>query len=63
MALCLKCHFWQTNNPLEGDEFFVGFLGVEKFDALKRRALAGLEGRHDYKLLVSSLRDRLKVKP
>jgi len=26
VALCVKCHMWQTHNPLEGDEFFDGLV-------------------------------------
>ena len=33
IALCRRCHFWQTNNPLEGEDFFAS-LGID-YDNLK----------------------------
>ena len=60
IALCLRCHAWQTHHPLEGDAFFVELIGQEAFDALRARAMAGLEGAIDYQMLRLYLRQRLR---
>lgn len=39
MALCAGCHFWQTNNPLEGEEFFVDQIGDTAWLGLRKLAL------------------------
>lgn len=34
VALCSKCHLWQTHNPLEGDAFFDELVLTHKFSPL-----------------------------
>ena len=33
--LCLACHKWETEHPLEGEDFWRAFLGDELYDGLK----------------------------
>jgi len=52
MTLCSGCHYWQTNNPLEGEEFFVSRIGEDAWLALRRRAL-DRDAKPDYDAVIN----------
>ncbi len=51
MLLCSGCHFWQTNNPLEGEAFFISQIGEGAWLDLRRQALA--DRKPDYEAVIA----------
>jgi hypothetical protein len=43
LCLCSKCHYWGHAFPLDWEDFVVGVMGPDGFDALKRDAQSGRE--------------------
>lgn len=55
-CLCAGHHHWFTMRPLEWDEWLRNRLGVELYQELRSKALAG--GRTDFKATLARLRAR-----
>ena len=53
MALCVRCHKWQTEHPLEGEDFFREQIGTLVYDELRRLALAFI-GPVDYAAIIAN---------
>ena len=47
LTLCIGCHYWQTNNPLEGEDFFIERIGEAAWLDLRRRARADRKPDYD----------------
>lgn len=59
MALCVGCHKYFTEHPLEWDVFVTRQIGAENYAALKQKALAGLVLRRNWRALWAELKIEL----
>lgn len=57
-ALCAGCHVYWTHRPLEWDETMLLWLGVDRYAALRKRALTITQP--DYDLVIAELTEKLK---
>lgn len=60
LALCVGDHKYFTEHPLEWEVWITDRIGDYEFRELKKRALAGLSHRTNYRVLCASLRERLQ---
>lgn len=59
-AHCRGCHMYFTNHPLEHEEWIIGFIGLDAFADLKRRARSLDRYRPDYEAILSDLTSQLR---